>query len=106
MSCHIIYINIQGLFPKSNNTKVKYLSELINECTNNIAIVLTETHLTPDIMDSEIRIPGYNLFRKDRCKRSHGGVAIYVLEDIISKELNSFSNGVCEYLSVELKLKK
>lgn len=60
--------------------------------------------MTPDILDSEIKLNGYNLYRKDRENRSHGGVAIYVKENIISKEINSFSNGVCEYISVELNV--
>ena len=101
---NIIYLNIQGLHHKSNNTKINYLNDLVAERNNNIAIVLTETQLQPEIMDSELKISGYTLYRKDRLNRSHGGVAIYVNDNIVSHHKSSFSNGVCEYISVLLNI--
>ena len=69
-----------------------------------LAIVLTETHLNQNINDNEIKIDGYNLYRKDRTDRSHGGVAIYVNDNVDSQIYKSFSNKVCEFLSVKLKI--
>ena len=44
-------------------------------------IAMTETHLSSEILDHEIAIPGYQLFRKDR-NRHGGGVCIYVHDNI------------------------
>ena len=41
-------------------------------------IAITETWLSPIVTDSEISIPNYLLYRRDRCSQNGGGVAIYV----------------------------
>lgn len=43
---------------------------------------IAETWLTPDIADSELSIPHYRLFRRDRVAQNGGGVAIYCHETI------------------------
>lgn len=103
-NCSILYVNIQGLYPKTSRNKSGYLKELASEYNNNIAIILTETHLNSDIIDNEVKIDGYNIYRKDRVGRSHGGVAIYIKENVNSKVRTEFSNGVCEYLNVDLDI--
>ena len=45
-------------------------------------MTLSETHLCTNIDDSEIRIPGYTLIRRDR-NRSGGGVAMYIRNNLI-----------------------
>ena len=52
-------------------------------------ICITESWLTTDIDNSFISIPGYNIFRKDRCslnsnKTTGGGVGIFFREGIVS----------------------
>ena len=67
-------------------------------------IVVTETHLTSGILDAEITIPGYCIYRADRDEsRTHGGVAIYVREDLSSNLETVHSNAVCETLVVKVK---
>ena len=103
----MIYLNINGLYHSGGNCKVDFIKDLVNRqnCeVENIAILLTETHLHSDIKDSEIQIEGYNLYRKDRSNRSHGGVSVYVREGITSEERCSFSNGVCEFLGLKLNI--
>ena len=68
-----IYANIRGLFPSTNKTKIPYLQDLAN-VSNAPFILLTETHLNPQIVDAEIYIENYTLYRSDRIGRSHGGV--------------------------------
>ena len=41
------------------------------------AIYITETWLSPNLPDSCVAIPGYNLFRKDQIT-TRGGVCIYL----------------------------
>ena len=69
---------------------------------NAICIAVTETWLNSDILDQEINISGYDLFRCDRADRTHGGVALYVWDQYTSTIVNKFSNGVCEYLLVRV----
>ena len=89
----------------SNNTKVNFLQDLCNSPSRNIiAIVLTETHLSPQILDAEVQISDFCLYRKDRADRSHGGVAIYLRNDLIVQKSFSYSNGVCEYICLKIKL--
>ena len=84
-----IYVNIRGLYPKTNKSKVPYLADLANE-TKAPFICVTESHLTPEVLDAEISIPGYDVFRSDRVGRSHGGVVTYVRKDLVVKsELNT-----------------
>ncbi len=50
-------------------------------------ICITESWLSPDIPDSSISIPGYNLFRKEPIGTSGGGVCVYVNQNIPCKLL-------------------
>ncbi len=40
-------------------------------------IALTECHLNPDIINEEMSIEGFTIYRGDRKDRSHEGVIIY-----------------------------
>ena len=96
-------MNIRGLYPRSNKTKVSYISDLAAEsCTPFIAV--TESHLTPDILSAEVAISGYTLYRSDRLGgRTHGGCATYVRNDLTVVERQKFSNNCCESQVLELK---
>ena len=96
-----IYANIRGLYPQSNKTKVPYLSDLA-KLSNAPYICLTETHLNPDIIDAEIQLENYTLFRSDRNERSHGGVAIYVRNDLAATMILNDSNSYCDSLVIEI----
>ena len=96
-----IYANIRGLYPKSDKSKVPHLADLARE-SNSPFICLTETHLSPDILDAEITIDGYNLFRSDRLNRSHGGVCIYVRKDLAVKLEVKDSNSFCDSLILHI----
>ena len=77
-----ISMNIRGLLPMKNKTKVAYLSDLAAQ-SNALFITLTETHMTPDILSAEVAINNYSFYRSDRLGgRTHGGCAIYVREDL------------------------
>ena len=56
--------------------KVDEIQE-IAEFNSISAICITETWLSPNVPDSCVAIPGYNLFRKDRITTG-GGVCIYL----------------------------
>ena len=71
-----IYTNARSIVNKFSEFEL-----LIDECKPDI-IGLTETWLHEDIQESEIKIPGYNTFRKDRVGKRGGGVALYVTERV------------------------
>ena len=80
------------------------ISETLAE-NNPLLMAFVESHLSIDILDTEIHIKNYSIFRSDRNERSHGGVINYIREDIAAttKELLAYSNDMCEVLCLELK---
>ena len=88
---------------RSNRNKVKYLRDTAIQ-SNAPFIVLTETHLKPEISDAEVAIKGWSLYRADRGPlKSHGGVAIYLRNDLIGQLVSVHSNNQCETLVVKIK---
>ena len=86
-------LNVRGLLQLSNRSKISYLRDLAT-CSQALCMALTETHLTPNIGDAEIHIPKYVVFRTDRKDRSHGGVAMYIREDVTPVVLLSYLMGM------------
>ena len=87
----------------SNRNKVKYLRDTAIQ-SNAPFIALTETHLKPEIQDAEVTIEGWSLYRSDRGPgKSHGGVAIYLRNDLIGQLVAVHSNSQCETLVVKVK---
>ena len=66
----LFYFNARSIVPK--------LDELLTlvQCEHPDVICIVESWLNSDILDSEISIPGYQVFRKDR-NRHGGGVLVY-----------------------------
>ena len=58
-------MNIYGLYTQTDKTKMSKLKDMAIDM-NACAIVLTETWLTPNVCDGEVKIEGFNLFRADR----------------------------------------
>ena len=70
-----VHQNVRSLLSKIDELRI-----LIADLNNNIHF-LTLSEIWRDILDSEINIDGYRLFRKD-CNRNGGGVVIYVRDDL------------------------
>ena len=62
--------------------------QLVAELNSVGGICITETWLSSTVPDSNITIPSFNLFRKDRTGTSGGGVCIYLKNTIPSKYLD------------------
>ena len=97
-----LFGNICGLYPKSNKTKVDYLSDSAFIEGANI-LCLTESHLLDEIKDCEVKILGYDIHRSDRVRTSHGGVVIYTKTELKAIKLNEWNNAQCEIVSVLIK---
>lgn len=104
--CNVVLWNARGLNPKSNQTKVPYLSELCSE-SQALFMCITESHLTDDILTAEVHIENYDIYRTDRkinkeIKSKGGGVCIYVKDKFPCSVLFSESNSVCETLILKV----
>ena len=90
-----MYSNIRGLLVKKDRNKVSQISDISN-INNGIGAVITESWLNSEILDAEVQINGFNIFRSDRIGRIRGGVAVYMRKELHCKQILSFSNGVVE----------
>ena len=66
------------------------MSELqhITEVHNPTIIGVTESWITPEMLDSEVNIPGMTLFRGDRRDRPGGGSILYVKSHVPARPIN------------------
>jgi hypothetical protein len=71
----------------------------------NIA-AFTETWLKDSVLDSVVAIPGFNISRKDRDGKIHGGVCIYINNNIKFSTLNYLHNQSFEVLWTKLLPKR
>ena len=66
-------------------------------------IILSETHLKPEVGDCEIKVDRFNVFRSDREDKSHGGMLIYTKEDLSVKKVMEWKNTQCEVVAVVVR---
>ena len=78
------------------------ISDILN-IQNSIGIFITESWLNSDISDAEIDIPGYSIYRSDRCNRSRGGVITYLRSDLRCVLLSTFCNDRVEIVLITCK---
>ena len=90
----LMYFNARSLIPKFEE-----LCLLVEAHTPDI-ICIVESWLCVDIPDSEVGIPGYQLFRKDR-SRHGGGVLLYISDNFTADVLPSHNN--LEFLPVVIR---
>ena len=104
----LIVGNIEGLCSTRRRYKLNMLREMMVD-KKAVVVALTETHLNPDILDAEVFIRGYQVFRSDRGHRRHkGGVAIYLKDQFAlgAEVLAGGSNGVVEFLVIHVKIQR
>ena len=59
-------------------------------------IGITESWAKKDIVNAELALTGYAMFRKDRLERRGGGVMLYIIESIHPFEITLKSETNCE----------
>lgn len=73
-----LHQNVNGV-----SRKIDRIKSFLSETRNCIHILsLSETHTNSAVLDSELEIPGYLLERKERKIGKHGGVSIYIRDDL------------------------
>ena len=65
---------------------------------NTMAIAISEYWLEESILNAELNIDGYTIYRADRSDRMRGGVCMYVKSEHSISPVLSFSNSVVEML--------
>ena len=82
--------------------KVDEVREVVQQ-ENYDLVCLVETWLQDHIDDNVVHVPGYNLIRRDRSERIHGGVCIYVKDTIQFSRLDELSDDSFEVLWISLR---
>ena len=94
----MIHLNVRSLLPKLEELKFYLTNKKIQVFSVN------ETWLDSSIADNEIAIPGFNIFRRDRPKGSHGGVALYVRSELQPFLMVNLYYEIVESVFVKIKL--
>ena len=66
-------------------------------------VSFVETWLQGHIHDNVVDIQGYNLIRRDRCERQHGGVCIYIKDSIEFSVLDELFDSLFEVLWINMR---
>ena len=77
----ILYTNIHSL-----RYKIPHIEWEIKQMPNVLAFCITETFLGPEVNSGEIKIQGFDLFRRDRSGKG-GGVAVYLRSKIKAEQI-------------------
>ena len=97
-----MYSNIRGLLLASNKTKIDYIRDMVIE-ENIFAVEMTETWLKPHIKDAEVEIKGFRMYRSDRVGPVHGGVCIYIRNDVSAALVSRVSTDNVDGLVIKIK---
>ena len=76
--CEIVF---PKRYARSIRNKVLDLQALLLMDSSNV-VVIVKTWLDHNYQDFELKLEGYNIFRKDRCNRRGGGVLLAIRNDI------------------------
>ena len=76
-----VCLNARSIISKRNELSIMV------EDTNPHILGITESWKTTDMLDAELGMTGYAMFRKDRIGRRGGGVTLYIKESIQTYEI-------------------
>jgi len=85
-----VCLNARSIVNKRNELNIMV------EDTDPHIIGITESWANKDILDAELGLNGYAMFRKDRIGRRGGGVILYIKEEIQAYELKLDKEADCE----------
>ena len=95
-------LNIQGINPGINSRsswKINVLKEEILKIENNKIkipfIAICESWLKPYVMDTQLDIKGFEVFRSDRKHSKNGGVLLYINDEICVDVMKSYDDDTC-----------
>ena len=95
-------LNIQGMNPglsSKSSFKINLIKEEIFELTKKSIfipfIAIVESWLKPFVMDAQLSILNYNIYRSDRKLSKNGGVLMYIHSDIVIDTSTSYDDNSC-----------
>ena len=94
----IFYFNARSLFPKLDELKLLCVTHSPD------IVCITETWLSSDILDSELNLHNYLLFRLDRNR--HGGGIAMLVKSSLSPSFISLPSSNLEFLIISVKFRK
>ncbi len=92
------YCNARSILPKFDELSA------INSLHSPDIICIVESWLSPDISDSELSLPGFSIFRRDR-NRHGGGILVYVKSTLSPSIISYSSSSLIELLLLSVKPK-
>lgn len=102
-TCQMYIQNVRSLKNKLDSFHTSLVANLQPGGFYNF-FALTETWLTTDVMDSELNIPNYTIFRNDRVNRRGGGVLLGCHNNFVCRRRQDFERNDLELLLVEVRL--
>jgi endonuclease/exonuclease/phosphatase family metal-dependent hydrolase len=98
-----LFVNARGLI-----SKIDILKAYVKEMGLDI-IGVAETFLSDDVMQAEISIEGYTMYRKDRCNFKEGkagGVVLCIRHEIVSYEFHDLNKSQSESVWCNIKVNR
>lgn len=92
----VAHLNVRSMVNKMDDIRLLIQNKPFDIFT------VSETWLTPSILDSEVSLPGYTLVRHDRNKKRGGGTAIFVRDGIPYRHRKDLSDEITETCWVEI----
>ena len=63
-------------------------------------LLITESRIHQDILDSEENIPGYQMIRRDRHEFNGGGCLLYSKSNIHTIDQSELNEDLCSYIQI------
>ena len=101
----LVHYNIQSLLSVLDSFRITHERKPFS-----LIICLSETWLTENIADSEVRLSEYSIIRRDRMNagkdRCGGGVAIYVANELSTVREPDLEHEILEHIVLEVQVEK
>ena len=89
---------------KGHHCKLDCIRHLLSFDDSLAALGISETKLSNKVDDSEIRLKGYETFRKDRGKNEGGAVLIYCLKSLNPRFTSDIHIPNIEFVAIKVTL--
>ena len=94
----IVHQNINGIIGKIDKLRL-----LVADSKQQIGIFsITETHINDTVKNSDLNIPGYTIERRDRENGPHGGVVLYIRDDLTYQRRTELEVAGLECIWIEI----
>lgn len=96
----VSHLNIRSILPKHGELQV-----FMESFTKASVFGLSESWLDEDVLDAELVVAGFTMYRKDR-NRKGGGILVYISEDVRSFRRQDLEDEGIEAMWIEVRMRK